>query len=63
VRFLADESCDMAVVRALQGAGCDVVCIFDVLLLSKPGKFVLLESLKVKNIQKFPHPNFGYLAP
>ncbi len=27
MRFLADESCDFAVVRALRGAGYDVLCI------------------------------------
>ncbi len=27
MRFLADESCDFAVVRALRGAGFDVLCI------------------------------------
>lgn len=31
MRFLADESCDMAVVRALQGAGYDVVCISEMI--------------------------------
>ena len=27
LRFLADESCDFAVVRALRGAGYDVVAV------------------------------------
>ena len=30
MRFLADENCDFGVVRALQRAGYDVVCVKDV---------------------------------
>lgn len=30
MRFLADESCDFGVVRALQAAGNDVVCVKDI---------------------------------
>jgi hypothetical protein len=30
MRFLADESCDFAVVRALQAAGHEVLCVSEI---------------------------------
>lgn len=61
MRFLADESCDFAVVRALRGAGHDVVAVGDV----KPGapdEAVISLAVRESRILLTEDKDFGQLV-
>lgn len=61
MRFVADESCDFAVVRALRGAGHDVVAIRDTM----PGatdEAVIERALRDSRILLTEDKDFGQLV-
>lgn len=61
MRFLADESCDFAVVRALRSAGHDVVAVRD----TKPGEpdeVVIRLALRESRILLTEDKDFGQLV-
>ncbi len=61
MRFLADESCDFAVVRALRAAGHDVVAVRDV----KPGapdEAVISLALRESRVLLTEDKDFGQLV-
>jgi predicted nuclease of predicted toxin-antitoxin system len=58
MRFLADESCDFAVVRALREAGHDVVAVADSAL-SAPDDKILRLALREQRILLTEDKDFG----
>ncbi len=61
MRFLADESCDFAVVRALQAIGHDVIAVKDVLR-GRPDEDVINFALKESRVLLTEDKDFGQLV-
>ncbi|MBI4337620.1 MAG: DUF5615 family PIN-like protein [Chloroflexi bacterium] len=72
MRFLADESCDFAVVRALRSAGHEVVAVAEIAprsedtevieLAAREGRLLLTEDKDFGQlVYAHPHPNAGVI--
>ena len=61
MRFLADESCDFSVVRALRAAGHDVVAVAEVAL-GAPDEVVIERALSDRRILLTEDKDFGQLV-
>jgi predicted nuclease of predicted toxin-antitoxin system len=61
MRFLADESCDFSVVRALRAAGHDVVAVAEVAL-GSPDEAVIERALSDKRLLLTEDKDFGQLV-
>src|SRR6266508_1413087 len=61
MRFLADESCDFAVVRALRKAGHDVVAVAEISPRAEDSD-VVKRALKEKRVLLTEDKDFGQLA-
>ena len=60
MRFLADESCDFAVVRALRASGHDILAVRDVLP-GRPDEAVIQLALKDSRVLLTEDKDFGQL--
>ena len=61
MRFLADESCDFAVVRELQSAGHDVLCVSEISPRAYDSEVVKL-AVREKRIVLTEDKDFGQLV-
>lgn len=61
MRFLADESCDFAAVRALRAAGHDITAVKDVLA-GRPDEEVIQLALKESRVLLTEDKDFGQLV-
>lgn len=61
LRFLADESCDFAVVRALRAAGYDVFAVSEVMQRSDD-KELIAQSAREQRILLTEDKDFGWLV-
>ncbi len=61
LRFLADESCDFAVVRALRAEGCDVVAVSEAMPRSDDRTLINLAHVE-KRILLTEDKDFGWLV-
>jgi predicted nuclease of predicted toxin-antitoxin system len=61
LRFLADESCDFAVVRALRGVGHDVVAVSEYTQRSRDDELIA-QAYREKRILLTEDKDFGWLV-
>jgi predicted nuclease of predicted toxin-antitoxin system len=61
LRFLADESCDFAVVRALRGVGNDVVAVSEYAQRSRDDELIA-QAYREKRILLTEDKDFGWLV-
>lgn len=61
LRFLADESCDYAVVRALRSAGYDVFAVSDVMRRSDDSELIA-QAARERRILLTEDKDFGWLV-
>jgi len=61
MRFLADESCDLAVVRALRAAGFDVLCISESSPRAEDSEVIRL-AVRENRILLTEDKDFGWLV-
>jgi predicted nuclease of predicted toxin-antitoxin system len=61
VRLLADESCDFAVVRALRGAGHDVVAVAEIAAQSSDEEIIRL-ALRERRVLVTEDKDFGQMV-